>query len=340
MKEQLYKKTMTRSMSLVRCQSWYEGERFGLPKICHHRLFYDPLFIYKPGKGVSVYYNWTDPAQDPEEMTAYFNDHLDEFEGLATQHAQDCAEMKGMATTDADAATLYNQVQKLWPLISASVSICSASSNASPELTDKALSVRSNSESSHYIGDSEVMKRMIQASPNDFKDLLNFITFEEFKAKELLRSEEVTERVKGYVYYQGRIHIDHEITHLFTEKNITLVDTPAAADIPELKGSVAYRGNVEGIVKVVFVPDEQMDKVEKGNILVAPMTTPDYLPLMKKAAAFVTDEGGITCHAAIVARELKKPCIIGTKFATQVLKDGDRVAVDADNGQVRIIGKH
>jgi pyruvate,water dikinase len=58
---------------------------------------------------------------------------------------------------------------------------------------------------------------------------------------------------------------------------------------------------------------------------------------MKRASAFITDEGGITCHAAIVARELKKPCIIGTKIATQVLKDGDEVEVDAERGIVRII---
>ena len=61
------------------------------------------------------------------------------------------------------------------------------------------------------------------------------------------------------------------------------------------------------------------------------------MPAMEKAAAFVTDEGGITCHAAIVAREMKKPCIIGTKIATKVLKDGDLVEVDAEKGIVRIL---
>jgi len=61
------------------------------------------------------------------------------------------------------------------------------------------------------------------------------------------------------------------------------------------------------------------------------------LPAMNKASAFITDEGGITCHAAIVARELGKPCIIGTKIATKVLKDGDEVEVNADKGIVKII---
>ena len=60
---------------------------------------------------------------------------------------------------------------------------------------------------------------------------------------------------------------------------------------------------------------------------------------MEKASAFVTDEGGILCHAAIVAREMKKPCIIGTKVSTKILKDGDMVEVDADNGIVKVLEK-
>jgi len=67
------------------------------------------------------------------------------------------------------------------------------------------------------------------------------------------------------------------------------------------------------------------------------MTMPKYLPAMKRASAFITDEGGITCHAAIISREMKKPCIIGTKIATQILIDGVLVEVDADKGIVRII---
>ena len=82
-----------------------------------------------------------------------------------------------------------------------------------------------------------------------------------------------------------------------------------------------------------------MKHVTKKSVLVASMTTPDFLPAMKKAVAFVTDEGGVTCHAAIVSREMKKPCVIGTKIATQVLNEGDIVEVDANEGVVRIIKK-
>ena len=74
-----------------------------------------------------------------------------------------------------------------------------------------------------------------------------------------------------------------------------------------------------------------------GDILVSIATRPEMLPVMKKAAAIVTDEGGITCHAAIVSRELKIPCIVGTQTATSVLKDGDKVEVDTEKGVVKTL---
>ncbi len=73
------------------------------------------------------------------------------------------------------------------------------------------------------------------------------------------------------------------------------------------------------------------------DIIVTAETLPDYIIAMQKAAAFVTNQGGITSHAALVAREMRKPCIIDTKIATQIFKDGDMVEVDADNGIVRKI---
>lgn len=111
------------------------------------------------------------------------------------------------------------------------------------------------------------------------------------------------------------------------------IDRPS---VDVVKGKVAYPGMIRGVVRNIQNKDE-FNKLSKGEILVTSMTTPDFLPVMKKAAAFITDEGGITCHAAIIAREMKKPCVIGTKIATQVFKDGDRVEVDAIKGIVRKI---
>ena len=120
------------------------------------------------------------------------------------------------------------------------------------------------------------------------------------------------------------------------KKNMELATDNKDDQSTEVKGQVAFRGKITGRVCVVM-RDSDFPKFKEGDILVASMTRPEFVPLMKMASAFVTDEGGITCHAAIVARELKKPCIIGTKIATKVLKDGDLVEVDADNGIVKII---
>ena len=106
----------------------------------------------------------------------------------------------------------------------------------------------------------------------------------------------------------------------------------------ELKGVVAYEGFVKGIVKVVNRAKD-MDKFNEGDILVSINTSPSLMPIIKKCGAIVADEGGVTCHASVVSRELKKPCIIGTKFATKVLKDGDEVEVDANEGVVRVLNK-
>jgi len=109
-----------------------------------------------------------------------------------------------------------------------------------------------------------------------------------------------------------------------------------AAPVETLKGQIANKGKVKGIVRIVLDPHDDKG-FQKGDILVTSMTRPEFLHLMKKAGAVVTNEGGITCHAAIISRELSIPCVIGTKIATHALKDGDMVEVDADKGIVRII---
>jgi pyruvate,water dikinase len=98
-------------------------------------------------------------------------------------------------------------------------------------------------------------------------------------------------------------------------------------------GSPASPGIVSGKVMIIRDPKDN-DKVQAGMILVAPMTTPDFVPAMKRAAAIVTDRGGQTSHAAIVSRELGVPCVVGTGSATTKLKSGQMITVDAQKGEV------
>jgi phosphohistidine swiveling domain-containing protein len=108
--------------------------------------------------------------------------------------------------------------------------------------------------------------------------------------------------------------------------------------IKEFRGIVVSKGGgiVKGKSRIVSDPFK-MKGFRKGDVLVASMTSPEYIFIMKKAAAVITDTGGLTSHAAIVSRELGIPCITGTKIATNLLKDGNLVEVDTSKGTVRII---
>lgn len=187
----------------------------------------------------------------------------------------------------------------------------------------------------HYL--AEIAKRV-----NATKEQLMSITFDDIesalrdkrindsaKAAEILQEHILVPRDTGFDLYYGERA--REINQMIRNPHV-VTDT---AD--SLKGMTGYKGYAQGRVVIINTPAE-MNKLQEGDILVSVATTPSIVPAMRKAAAFVTDEGGLTCHAAIVAREMKKPCVIGTKIATQVLKDGDMVEVDADEGIVRILG--
>lgn len=101
-----------------------------------------------------------------------------------------------------------------------------------------------------------------------------------------------------------------------------------------LKGLGASPGTYKGIVKIVFSPEEAHQNIRQGDILVTSMTDPNFTPAMKKAGAIITNTGGILSHAAIVSREFGIPCVVGTKTATNVLKDDMKVSVDGLKGFV------
>jgi len=146
------------------------------------------------------------------------------------------------------------------------------------------------------------------------------------------------ERIKswGIVYQSGKfkVYSGKELEKL-EGKEKQRADSQVK-QINSIKGLVASSGKVKGLVRVME-SHRDISKIKKGEILVAPKTTPKYVPAMEKAIAIITDEGGLLSHAAIVSRELGIPCVVGTKIATQVLKDGDRVEVDANRGIVKKI---
>ncbi len=147
---------------------------------------------------------------------------------------------------------------------------------------------------------------------------------------------EIAKRADGF-----GVHFFHECEELTSQEVVDLWalygTEKKSASISEVKGTVASKGNggaVRGRVHILLDP-MKAESFQDGEVLVAPMTSPEYAFAMKKSCAVVTDTGGLTSHAAIVSRELNIPCIVGCKTATTIFKDGDMIEVNPQNGVVK-----
>jgi phosphoenolpyruvate synthase/pyruvate phosphate dikinase len=160
------------------------------------------------------------------------------------------------------------------------------------------------------------------------------------KTKRLVEKGELSRRERESVYHRDfkDLFVGDDASSFLSKFNIEEEGGADGLEIKLLEGMTACLGPngdwVYGEVRIIN-SSADMNKMREGDVLVSVATTPEILLAMKKAAAIVTDHGGITCHAAIVSRELNKPCLIGTKYATKVFKDGDKVIVCPRHGYIK-----
>jgi phosphohistidine swiveling domain-containing protein len=177
-------------------------------------------------------------------------------------------------------------------------------------------------------------------------DLLSYSYLELGQAiktgKPISQTEQASRLANGFVFV-----IKHGQFSLTTGKNKIKkiikkegIEEPFAKliNISEFKGLPASPGIIKAKARVL--EDASMiDQLEEGEILVTYMTTIEFVPAFRKAAAVITDEGGMSCHAAIISREFKLPCVVGTKVATRVVQTGDWLEVDANKGIIKILNQ-
>lgn len=191
----------------------------------------------------------------------------------------------------------------------------------------------------HGISFIDILTQEISKRNKISKDLIGYYTFDE-----MVRLLESGKKISEHILHERRKLSVYVVTRkgkIFEENILTGVQAKKIFDLLTPKNSGIIKGfvasapmeNFKGRVQVILNPHTQ-DFIT-GRILVTTMTRPDFVPLMRKASAIITDEGGITSHAAIISRELKIPCIIGTKVATKALKNGDRVEIDLEKGIVK-----
>ncbi len=168
--------------------------------------------------------------------------------------------------------------------------------------------------------------------------------------KQKLNSSDIVELAKIGKLIHHHYYFPQDIEWAWANNKFYIVETrPVTTIDKQTRTSQGQKGAVKGDViltgagaspgigqgKVNIIKDvSEIDKIKKGQVLVSPMTSPDFVPAMKRAAAIITDLGGLTSHAAIVSRELGVPCIVGTKKASQVLEPGMRVTVNGESGKI------
>jgi pyruvate,water dikinase len=188
--------------------------------------------------------------------------------------------------------------------------------------------------------EQEVPKRWIDRQKISDADIVKLA-----KISDALQKHYYFPQDSEWAYEKGKLYIvqTRPVTTIEDVKKKNIEDKSITKDenqssTPILSGASASPGIGTGYVKILQSPKE-ISKVKVGDVLVAKMTSPDYVPAMKKAVAIVTDEGGLTSHAAIVSRELGIPCVVGTKSATKTLKEEQIVTVDGSKGLVLLGGK-
>lgn len=183
---------------------------------------------------------------------------------------------------------------------------------------------------------------MVAAEVSGNKDYLDFSLYTPAELGECLNKgkclpkEVIKKRKNGCAFYEDA-DTDKIIFHY--NKNF-LSQVGIKAEIikkqNEITGVIACKGLARGRVYIINTPID-INKFKEGGIVVSTSTKPSMVPVLTKCGGIVTDEGGLSCHAAIISRELNKPCVIGTKIATKILHDGDLVEVDANKGIVKIL---
>lgn len=149
--------------------------------------------------------------------------------------------------------------------------------------------------------------------------------------------EKIEERTNNGYAYLTAPHGVYLVTGKEIDELRDLVVPPQTGERPtSVKGQTAFTGKVTARARVIL-DSQKAHELERGEILITPMTNPEYVPAMRLSVGIITNEGGILCHAAILSRELRKPCVIGTKRATEIFTTGDLVELDAEAGTARIV---
>ena len=330
-----------RPLVSIQCAEVCENE--GLKSILGGMYYFNTLFYYR-NNTFEEYNNMLDIEQIPSVMVDYALKHKEEMLRLLQNANDKCKQLEKDVIIEKhfNIRDIVNNLKQFIPfnLISNFVEkttiITDFDVDTKDEFIQKIIKNREYYDEIKYKIDNIIIQKIKSSIPNEFLPYYNLLTIEEAFEGQKVTIEELEKRKKGFVYYKENLILEDEIENYFKKEKIFIKSSEEITENKIIYGSAVWPGRIRGHVKLVFC-DEDLAKISEGDIIVSPMTVPTFISGMKKANAIITDEGGVVCHAALIAREMKKVCVIGTKIATKVLQDNMFVEVDGDEGVIRIL---
>ena len=334
---------ISRPRPLVSIQCAEICERIGLRNILGGMYYFDTLYYYR-NNTFEEYNNMLDIEQIPSVMVDYVLKHKEEMLKLLENANSKCKQLENDVIVEKcfNIRDIINCFKEFIPfnLISNFVEkttiITDFEVDTKDEFVQKIIKNREYYDEIKYKIDNIIIEKIKSDIPEELLPYYNILTIEEAFEGKKVTIEELEKRKKGFIYYKENLILEDKIKQYFEKENIVIKSNEEIIENRIIRGSSVWPGKICGYVKLVFC-DDDLKKISEGDIIVSPMTIPTFISGMKKANAIITDEGGVVCHAALIAREMKKVCVIGTKISTKVLKDNMFVEVDGDLGIIRIL---
>ena len=336
-----YKVLVTRDRTMMRNEIFYKGEHGIVLELTQGLCYENTLFKFDSKiNSVIMYWNFIDLEEQPQVMFDVMGKNLKNVIKLynrAVKSANDLnLVMQGVKPFLAD--KFIQDMIYIYPFngLGSAVWECE---NVNKIVGEKFTDFRMRYDACLYHAEEYLFEKAESLVPEKYKKYINFLTYGQVFFGEPINKKLLKQMSKGYIYFKEVIYVGKQMEQTLKQNKIVLLDEQVEAadeNATIIKGDIACQGVAQGRAVVVF-SKKDLSNFKKGDILVSPMTTPQHVEQMKTAIAIVTDEGGLTCHAAIVAREFNKPCIIAAKNATKIIKTGMQIKVDANVGMVEIL---
>lgn len=326
---------LTRQKPIIDIEIFYKGEYEGIKAITRNLYYFKPLFVYnKEENNVSIYYNGVDLEELPEPMYYYldldFDKTLDYYETIK----KDIKYLDNIIDNNQtiEYKSYIEKIIEIYPFTSLG-QLAGHFNEMTQRVKDVLIEFREKYDYIIYKAIDYLILKVKEKLPKEYQAYIDFLKLEEAVNNNFPSIEELEKRKQGYIYYNGALYVTEDYDQFFCKQNISI----AAKENALLTGTFTYYSgeNIKGRVCKIM-NDKDFSNFKEKDIIVTPMTSPKFLSILKHCQAIITDEGGVTSHAAIISRELKIPCLVGTMGATKNLSTGDFIEI-TPRGEVKKI---